>query len=101
MATKTLTVELPEDFYIEFIETVTKKGGLWRSKRNKETFTEALESATYAALMLFLQCLDRKHKLPKFRECASEKYPELNKDVITIIENFIERRKQLAPTLRL
>jgi len=101
MATKTLTVELPEDFYIEFIDTVTKKGGPWRSKRNKETFTEALESAIYAALMLFLQGLDGKHELPEFREYASEKYPELNEDMITIIENFIERPKQIAPVLKL
>ena len=60
MATKTLTVELPEDVYSKFVETVTAKGGRWRSKRKKETFTGAVESAVTAALMLFLQNLDGK-----------------------------------------
>jgi hypothetical protein len=91
MATKTLTVELPEDFYIEFIDTVTKKGGLWRSKRKKETFTSALESAVTAALMLFLQNLtEGPVELPEFREYVCEKYPQLDEDLITKIENLIE-----------
>ena len=94
MATKTLTVELPEDLYRKFIETVTEKGGLWRSRRKKETFTKAVESAVYAALMLFLQGLDGKHELPEFREYAMLKYPELNEDMITMIEDLTERVKQ-------
>ncbi len=98
MATKTLTVELPEDLYRKFIETVTEKGGPWRSQRKKETFTKALESAVYAALMLFLQGLDKEHELlPEFREYAREKYPELGEDLITKIADLIERGKQIAP----
>jgi len=96
MATKILTVELPEDLYIKFIETVTEKGGLWRSRRKKETFTSAVESAVYAALMLFLEGLDGKHELPEFREYAREKYPELGEDLITMIADLIEREKQIA-----
>ena len=94
MATKTLSVELPEDLYTRFIETVTEKGGRWRSKRKKETSTKALESAVYAALMLFLHGLDGGHELPEFREYAREKYPELGEDLITMIEDLIERVKQ-------
>lgn len=91
MATKTLTVELPEDLYIKFIETVTTKGGRWRSKRKKETSTKALESAVYAALMLFLKSLDGNHDLPEFREYARLKYPELSEDMITMMADLIER----------
>ena len=97
MATKTLTVELSEDLYIKFIETVTEKGGRWRSKRKKETFTKALESAANAALMLFLQGLDGEQELPEFREYARKKYPELGEDLITMIMDLIERQKQIAP----
>lgn len=100
MATKTLAVELPEDLYHKFIETVTEKGGPWRSKRKKETFTKALESAVYAALMLFLQGLDGKHELPEFRDYAREKYPELGEDMITMIEDLIERQKEVASALK-
>jgi len=101
MATRTLTVELPEDLYSKFIETVTEKGGRWRSKRKKETSTSAVEAAVYAALMLFLQGLDEKHELPEFREYAREKYPnELDEDLITMIENLIKRQQQIPPALK-
>lgn len=100
MATKTLTVELPEELYRKFVETVTEKGGPWRSKRKEETFTKALESAVYAALMLFLQGLDEEHELPEFREYAMLKYPELNEDMITMIEDLIERQKEVAARLK-
>jgi len=95
MATRTLTVELSEDLYIKFIETVTEKGGRWRSKRKKETFTKALESAANAALMLFLQGLDGEQELPEFRDYATRKYPEMHEDLITMIEDLIKRQKQL------
>ena len=100
MATKTLAVELPEDLYIKFIETVTEKGGRWRSKRKKETFTKALESAVYAALMLFLQGLDGEQELPEFREYARKKYPEMGENLIATIESLIEKQKQIAPCLK-
>jgi len=95
MATKTLSVELPEVLYRKFIGTVTEKGGLWRSRRKKEAATKAIESAVYAALMLFLQNLDGEQELPEFREYASRKYGgELDDDLITMIKDLIEREKQ-------
>ena len=89
MATKTLIVELPDDLYRKFIEIVTKEGGLWRSRSREETFTEALESAVTAALMLFLQNIDREIELPDFRDYIQEKYPELDVDLITMMEDLI------------
>jgi len=100
MATRTLTVELSEDLYIKFIETVTEKGGRWRSKRKKETFTKAIESAVYAALMLFLQNLDGEHELPEFRDYATRKYPEMHEDLITMIEDLIKRQEEIALRLK-
>ena len=94
MTTKTLAIELPEDLYIRFIETVTEKGGRWRSRRKQETFTSAVESAVYVALMLFLQNLDGEQELPEFREYAMLKYPEMHEDLITMIEDLIERQRQ-------
>ena len=91
MATKTLTVELSADLYSKFLETVTEKGGCWRGQ---ETFTEALESAVTAALMLFLQNLDGEAELPEFRDYILEKYPELDEDLITMIEDLILRKQQ-------
>jgi hypothetical protein len=61
MAKKALTVELSEELYTRFIETVTEEGGHWRGK---ETPTDAIESATMVALMLFLQYLDEETKPP-------------------------------------
>ena len=91
MTTKYLTVELSEELYSKFIETVTEKGGPWRGK---ETFTEAVESAVYAALMLFLQNLDGEQELPEFRDYVAEKYPELDEDLITMFEDLIERQRE-------
>ena len=48
-------MELPESLYSRFIEAVTERGGKWRGE---EPFTQALESAVTAALMLFLKYLD-------------------------------------------
>ena len=99
MATETLTVELTEDLYHKFIETVTEKGGRWRSLE-KETVAKAIEGAVTAALMLFLQGLDGKHELPEFRDYAMLKYPELNEDLITMIEGLIKRQKMVASALK-
>ena len=97
MATKTLTVELPEDVYSKFIETVTREGGPWQSRRKQETFTGAVESAVYAAFILFLQGLDGDSELPEFRDYAHEKYPFLGEDLITMIEDLIKRQKERLP----
>ena len=100
MATKTLAVKLPEDLYRQLVETVTDKKGPWRSRRKQETFTEALESAVTAALMLFLQNLDGDTDLPDLRDYILEKYPELDEDLITMMEDLIKRQKELAPALK-
>lgn len=98
MATKTLAAEIPEDLYTRFTETVTKKGGFWR---NQESFTEALESAVTAALMLFLQGFDvGPVELPEFGKYARMRYPELDEDLITMIEDLIKRQKEIAPALK-
>ena len=100
MATKTLTVELPEDFYQKFIETVTEEGGAWRGKWKQEAPAGAVESAVYAALLLFLQNLDGEQALPEFREYVREKYPELDEDLITMIEDLIKRQKEITSALK-
>ena len=91
MAKKTLTVDLPEELSDTFIKTVTEVGGRWRSQRTEETFDSAIESAVYAALMLFLKSLDGNHDLPEFREYARVKYPQLDEDMITMMADLIER----------
>ncbi len=104
MNTKTLTVELSEDLYAKFVGMVTARGGLWRSRRKKESATQALEGAVTAALMLFLQNLEGEAELPEFREYARRKYPELNEDMIImfedLIEDLIKRLKMIASALK-
>jgi len=100
MSEKTLTVDLPEDIYDRFIETVTGKGGRWRSRRKKETARDAIESAVCSALMIFLQGLTGEKELPEFREYAQEKYPELDEDLVTMIEDLIKRQKMVAAALK-
>lgn len=97
MSKKTLIVELPEDLYGRFIETVTEEGGTWRSRRKQETFTGAIESAVYAAFILFLQGLNGDSELPEFRDYANEKYPYLGEDMVTMIEDLIKREKERLP----
>jgi len=92
MATRTLTVELPESLYSRFIEAVTERGGRWREE---EPYIQALESAVTAALMLFLQYLDGDTGLPDLRDYILEKYPEVDEDLITMMEDLILRVKQL------
>ena len=100
MATKTLTVALSADLYGKFMETVTEKGGRWRSRRKKDTPSKAIESAVTAALMLFLQGLDGETELPEFREYARSKYPEMDEEVITMFENFILRVREKEASLK-
>ncbi|GAI54917.1 unnamed protein product, partial [marine sediment metagenome] len=38
--------------------------------------------------------VEGKTELPEFREYAERKYPELDEDLITMIEDLIEREKQ-------
>ena len=51
----TLSVQVEADLVDRFVHTVTEKGGPWRSKRKKETFQKALESAVAVALSKFLE----------------------------------------------
>jgi len=51
----TLSVQVGADLVDRFVHTATEKGGLWRSKRKKETFGKALESAVAVALTKFLE----------------------------------------------
>jgi len=93
MATKTLTVALPEDLYQKFIETVTESEGPWR--RRYETVAEAIDGAVTAALMLFLQDLtEESAELPEFRDYMHEKYPELHEDLITMMADLIKRERE-------
>lgn len=84
MASAILNIELPEDLYHEFITIVTEKKGSWRGQ---ESFTEAINSAATAAFLLFLQDLETDTNLPKLRDYAREKYPEMD-------EELIKRKKQ-------
>jgi hypothetical protein len=56
----TLSVQVEADLVDRFVDTVTRKGGLWRSKRKKETFGRALESAVAVALTKFIEDLEAK-----------------------------------------
>jgi hypothetical protein len=91
MTTEILNVDLPEELYIEFIETVTDKKGRWREQ---ESIIEAVNSAATAALVLFLRGLDGEHRLPEFGDYAREKYPEMDEGLISRIEDLIERERQ-------
>jgi len=56
-----LSVQIEADLVDRFVGTVTTKGGLWRSKRKKETFQSALESAVAVAWIKFLDGLEAKN----------------------------------------
>lgn len=43
--------------------------------------------------MLSLQNLDGETELPEFRDYILGKYPELNEDLVNMIENLIQREK--------
>ena len=88
MAKNTLIVNIPDDLYQKFIATVTAEGGLWR---RAESSSSAIESAVFAALMLFLQGLGLSGDLPEFRDYVKEKYPYLDEDLVTMIADLIDR----------
>lgn len=54
----TLSVQVGADLVDKFVHTATDKGGSWRSKRKKESFQDALESAVTVALTKFLEGLE-------------------------------------------
>ena len=90
MATEILNIDLQEELYREFIKAVTDKKGGWREQ---ESFTEAINSAAATALKLFLQDLVEPG-ISGFRDYVRRKYPELDKDRITMIEDLIAQEKQ-------
>jgi len=51
----TLSVRLEADLVDRFVHAATEKGGSWRSKRKKESFQDALESAVAVAFIRFLE----------------------------------------------
>ncbi|GAI16746.1 unnamed protein product [marine sediment metagenome] len=55
----TLSVQVEAGLVDRFVHTATDKGGSWRSKRRKESFQDALESAVAVALAKFLEGLKR------------------------------------------
>ncbi len=101
MSKKTLTVELPEDVYSKFIETVTEREGPWRSRRRYEIVADAIEGAVTAALMLFLQDLtEESAELTEFRNYMHEKHPGLDEDLITMMADLIKREREVASALK-
>lgn len=94
LATKILTIEIPESLYRQFVGTVTKQDGAWRNRRKQQTFNEAIKSAFVASLIHFLRSLEDHHRLPDFRDYMLEKYPEIDDDLITMIEDLIKRQKE-------
>jgi hypothetical protein len=95
-AIKIMVVEIAERLYQDFIDTVTKEGGPWRNRRREQTFNEAVKTAVSAALTEFLKSLDGKSRLPEFRDYVVEKYPELDEDLVTMMEDLIKRQKEKA-----
>lgn len=94
MAKQRLTVDIPEDLYNLFMNTVTESSGRWRSQKRWITFSNAVESAVVAALLLFLQGLGFPGDLPEFRDYVNEKYPYLDEDLVTMIEDLIKRESE-------
>lgn len=90
MATKVLVAKLPEKLYHEFIETVVK-GGKWDPEI---FFTEGINLAVENALKLLIKDSRGKLSLPEFREYASEKYPDLDEYLVSLIENLLAQGKK-------
>jgi transcriptional regulator with XRE-family HTH domain len=76
----------------------------WLSGREKPSFSSCVKLANYTRVPLqrvlhivgYLVPVEEKaaSELPDFREYARRKYPrELDDDLVTIIEDLIERRK--------
>jgi hypothetical protein len=57
MVTVTLKAEIPEDLYNRFYNAATDKKGKWRG--SKQSAGKALEAAVQAALLYFLDSLDK------------------------------------------
>lgn len=57
MATVTLKAEIPEDLYNRFYKAATDKKGKWRG--SKQSAGKALETAVQAALLSFLDSLEK------------------------------------------
>ncbi len=93
-ATKIMVLEVPESLYHDFINTVTRKEGPWRNRRKQQTFNEAVKTAVMTALKLFLRNLENKNGLPDFCEYMREQYPELDEDLVTMIEDLVKREKE-------
>ncbi len=60
MGTKILQVEISDNIYDRFYESVTEPSGIWRSKDKKETAHSAFRSAVEVALKEFLDLRGRK-----------------------------------------
>lgn len=95
-ATKIIAIEIPESLYRQFISIVTKEGGVWRNRRKQQTFNEAVKSAFVASLIHFLRNLEGKSRLPEFRDYMLEKYPEIDDDLVIMIEDLIKREREKA-----
>jgi len=54
-----LSVQIEETLVDKFVQAATNKGGSWRSRKRKETFQRALESAVAVALTKFLEGLNQ------------------------------------------
>jgi hypothetical protein len=93
-ATKIMVLEVPENLYHDFVNIVTKKEGPWRNRRKPQTFNEAVKSAVTTALTLFLKNLENENRLPEFCEYMREQYPELDEDLITMIQDLVNREKE-------
>ena len=77
----------------------------WLSGKDKPNFTSCVKIATYAGVPLerlfyilgyVVPAGNKKAaELPDFREYAKRKYPrELDEDIVTLIEDLIERRSE-------
>jgi len=55
--------------------------------------TKAFPGYKLDALFYVAPEVKSSNKLPEFRQYARQKYPELDEDLITMIEDLIERRR--------
>ena len=60
MATKKLEVEISDTLYDRFYNSVTERGGIFRSKDKKETAHNAFRSAVEVAIKEFLDLRSNK-----------------------------------------
>ena len=74
--------------------SATDREGPWRNRRKHQTFSEAIRSAFSAALIHFLRDLEGRSTLPEFRDYMLEKYPEIDDDLVTMMDDFIKSEKE-------